>query len=338
MLKSGTLPANAEGKPFMQGERSHSIGGREDMPATQTLPNSEALPDKSGSSAVFSLSVGPEKRPLFAHQSVLSQSPVLARFCQPGFRESEVMHIDLPEDDPDVFGRLLEYLYPRDYSTTFTRAYDLADELASIYILAEKYQLKHLQSLTVQKLKNVNALSRTPRAFFAISQHIYANTPDSEPFFRKYFLEEAPGCIEAMGTDGANEISELIILGGSFAVDVFEAQRQALAMVQATQKQFGETIMALQVKQKQSEQTYTALQAKQKRSEQAFTAFQGKQKQSEKSEEAFMALQLKERVSDQAVKAWQAKYERCQRELKACVTDRDSYMGLFRKCKSEHQK
>ncbi|KAI9870690.1 MAG: hypothetical protein M1830_003922 [Pleopsidium flavum] len=321
MLKSGTLSANAKGNPFMQEERSHSVGEREDMPATQTLPNSEALPDKSGSSAVFSLSVGPNKRPLFAHQSVLSQSPVLARFCQPGFRESEVMHIDLPEDDPNVFGRLLEYLYARDYGTTFMGAYNLADELASIYILAEKYQLKHLQSLTIQKLKNVDALSRTPRAFFAISQRIYANTPDSEPFFREYFLQEAPGCIEAIAKDGANEISDLLLLGGSFAVDVFEAQRQALAMVQA--------------KQKQSEQTFTALQALQKQSEQAFTALQAKQKQ---SEQAFMASQTKERSSDQAVKAWQAKHERCQRELKACVTDRDMYLRLFQKCKSEHRK
>jgi len=131
------------------------------------------------SSAVFSLSVRLEKRPLFAQQSVLSQSPILSRFCQPGFKESEVKHIGLSADEADVFDRLPEYLYACVYGTAFTETYNLTDELVSIYILAEKYELEHHTILTIRKLQNVNWVSRTSTAFFAISQRIYTNTLSS---------------------------------------------------------------------------------------------------------------------------------------------------------------
>jgi len=78
-----------------------------------------------------------------------------------------------------VFDRLPEYLYACVYGTAFTETYNLTDELVSIYILAEKYELEHHTILTIRKLQNVNWVSRTSTAFFAISQRIYTNTLSS---------------------------------------------------------------------------------------------------------------------------------------------------------------
>ena len=66
------------------------------------------------SSSVFSISVGPHNEPFFAHESVLSQSPVLGRMCIGDFKESKQKHIDLPEDNATTFGKVLDYLYSGD--------------------------------------------------------------------------------------------------------------------------------------------------------------------------------------------------------------------------------
>lgn len=50
------------------------------------------------------------------HEAVLSKSPVLAKICQAPMAESKTKVIEIPEDDPSSFGRLLGYLYCGEYS------------------------------------------------------------------------------------------------------------------------------------------------------------------------------------------------------------------------------
>ncbi|KAI9714217.1 MAG: hypothetical protein M1812_006438 [Candelaria pacifica] len=57
---------------------------------------------------IFSLCVGEEEIEMFAHQNVLAQSPVLGRFCTADFKEKEEQRIVLEDDDPIIFGLLLE--------------------------------------------------------------------------------------------------------------------------------------------------------------------------------------------------------------------------------------
>lgn len=39
--------------------------------------------------------------------------------CEPGFREAQLKHIELPEENPDIFGHFLYYLYRGDCSPDF---------------------------------------------------------------------------------------------------------------------------------------------------------------------------------------------------------------------------
>jgi hypothetical protein len=49
-----------------------------------------------------------------AHEDVLAHSPYLSMLCQTQFYES-TKRIDLPDEEPEVFSSVLEYLYKGDY-------------------------------------------------------------------------------------------------------------------------------------------------------------------------------------------------------------------------------
>lgn len=65
-------------------------------------------------SAIITLCVGREQRLFAAHEDVLCNSPYFASLCRNQFFES-TRRIDLPEDEPEIFSSVLEYLYKGDY-------------------------------------------------------------------------------------------------------------------------------------------------------------------------------------------------------------------------------
>jgi hypothetical protein len=69
---------------------------------------------RSLTSAIVTLCVGSEQRLFAAHEDVLSHSPYFATLCQAQFYESN-KRIELPDDEPEIFSSVLEYLYKGDY-------------------------------------------------------------------------------------------------------------------------------------------------------------------------------------------------------------------------------
>jgi hypothetical protein len=65
-------------------------------------------------SAIITLCIGREQRLFAAHEDVLGNSPYLSMLCQTQFYES-TKRIDLPDEEPEVFSSVLEYLYKGDY-------------------------------------------------------------------------------------------------------------------------------------------------------------------------------------------------------------------------------
>jgi hypothetical protein len=65
-------------------------------------------------SAIVTLSVGHEQRLFAAHEDVLRHSPYFAEICNSQFFQSS-KRIDLPDDEPEIFSSVLEYLYKGDY-------------------------------------------------------------------------------------------------------------------------------------------------------------------------------------------------------------------------------
>ena len=158
---------------------------------------------------------------------MLSQSPVLERMCRGPFQESFERHIDLPDDDPEDFGRALEYLYAKDYNTSDLVGLSLFERLASIYIFAEKYQLEDLKKITVKKFQAPDTFHKTPEMFFVLSQRIYENTPESDIVFHSYFNTHAPIVLRAIAAVVLKDLHAMSEAGGEFARDLFKAQRKA---------------------------------------------------------------------------------------------------------------
>jgi hypothetical protein len=77
-------------------------------------------PVESGSpaltSAIITIVVGQEQRLFAAHEDVLSHSPFFASACRDHFLEGNDRRVFLPDEEPEIFSCLLEYLYKGDYS------------------------------------------------------------------------------------------------------------------------------------------------------------------------------------------------------------------------------
>jgi hypothetical protein len=67
-------------------------------------------------SAIITISVGPSQRLFAAHEDVLCKSTHFAQHCRAQFFETSGKRVDLPNEEPEVFSAVLEYLYKGDYS------------------------------------------------------------------------------------------------------------------------------------------------------------------------------------------------------------------------------
>ena len=67
-------------------------------------------------SPVITLMVGKEGRLFAAHEDVLCLSPFFAAVCRGKFLDAQSKRIELPDEEPEIFSCILEYLYVR-YTT-----------------------------------------------------------------------------------------------------------------------------------------------------------------------------------------------------------------------------
>lgn len=67
-------------------------------------------------SAIVTIAIGPEQRLFAAHEDVLCKSSFFAHHCRQQFFESNGKRVDLPNESPEVFSAILEYLYKGDYT------------------------------------------------------------------------------------------------------------------------------------------------------------------------------------------------------------------------------
>ncbi len=169
--------------------------------------------------------MGPDERKYNVHKAVLCQSPVFAALCDSKFKEAENNHIELPEDDPTDFGVLIHYLYVQKFDTKATQEEpgDLADELADMYITADKYQLNLLKALTVKKFRAAKTLSSSAQALFPAARRIYDNVPDSEVLFKAYFRSVAPSCLSKIPAGEQSKFLDDTELDGQFGKHVAAA-------------------------------------------------------------------------------------------------------------------
>lgn len=160
--------------------------------------------------------------------------------CKGGFLEAISGRIELKDDDPEIFDKVLCYLYRGDYEP-FMRQSSLqnlkafpyrgsaasarlddkyAMDSAMVYIMADKYQLDELKTIAVNRIKWLQPISHD--VFFSISSWIYAAVPESDRMFRDFFTEYAPGqLMDAPQTELAPYVRE----GGAMIEDMVYALR-----------------------------------------------------------------------------------------------------------------
>jgi len=90
-----------------------SLGGEE----TSRLPAGQARnSDKSlAPSPIVTLTVGHEGRLFAAHEDVLCQAPFFEKVLRGNYLDAQNKRIALPDEEPEVFSAVLEYLYKGDY-------------------------------------------------------------------------------------------------------------------------------------------------------------------------------------------------------------------------------
>jgi hypothetical protein len=128
-------------------------------------------------SAIVTLVVGQEQRIFAAHENVLAASPFFQTILQNQMMDSQTKKISLPDEEPEVFSSILEYLYKGDYyprlvhnkkrnswelepdaeggrSEAAIYHHSVEGELlkdTAIYCSAEKYGLEELKRVSLRK-------------------------------------------------------------------------------------------------------------------------------------------------------------------------------------------
>jgi hypothetical protein len=107
--KSGGASGGSVRDPQKLSKLQRSLSHVEDSPLTGASQKSLAP------SPIVTLTVGREGRLFAAHEDVLCQSPYFEVLCHGQYLEAQSKRIALPEEEPEVFSAVLEYLYKGDY-------------------------------------------------------------------------------------------------------------------------------------------------------------------------------------------------------------------------------
>ncbi|RDA95510.1 hypothetical protein CP533_5471 [Ophiocordyceps camponoti-saundersi (nom. inval.)] len=166
-------------------------------------------------SAIVTLVVGAEQRLFAAHEAVLCSSPYFLSLLQGAYPPQQATkRVSLPDEQPDIFSSVLEFLYKGDYfprlkhnkrrnswelecasdeertsveSTVYHRGVDgelLKDTV--IYCAAVRYGLEELKRLALRKQGLQSGIQCS--TILASARYAYANTPDNDSKLRAHYL------------------------------------------------------------------------------------------------------------------------------------------------------
>ncbi|KAI9678766.1 MAG: hypothetical protein M1817_005823 [Caeruleum heppii] len=202
-------------------------------------------------SPVVTITVGREQRLFAAHEDILSVSPFFAVACRGQFYEAHSKRIDLPDEEPEVFSCVLEYLYKGDYYPRLLHnkrrnSWELEDAKLQhenggrvgaestillpdmdgvvlrdtvVYCVADKYGLDPLKRLSLRKQGlqtgiEVGTILRSAR--FA-----YDHTPDTDSRLRAHYLALIIRCRKTFKRSGTMQME--MERGGKLFFDLFVA-------------------------------------------------------------------------------------------------------------------
>jgi len=203
---------------------------------------------------IITLTVGREGRLFAAHEDVLSMSPFFAAACRGQFLEAKSKRIDLPDEEPEIFSCVLEYLYKGDYYPRLLHnkrrnSWELEDAVKSpnpeniggrgsveatcyissvrehllkdtvIYCAAEKYGLEELKRLALRKQGLQSGIEVA--TILRSARYAYDNTPDTDSRLRAHYLALIIRCRKTFKRSGTMQTE--MESGGKLFFDLFVA-------------------------------------------------------------------------------------------------------------------
>jgi len=201
-------------------------------------------------SPIITLVVGRDARLFACHEDVLSLSPFFAAILRGQFYESIAKRVELPDEEPEIFSSVLEYLYKGDYyprllhdkrrnqwqledapldghgrgsveSTVYhTGMGGVLLKDTAIYCTAEKFGLDELKRLALRKQGlqtgiQVDVILRSAR-------YAYDNTPEEDAKLRAHFLALIIRSRKTFKRSGTMQM-EMEIGGSKLFFDLFVA-------------------------------------------------------------------------------------------------------------------
>ncbi|PSS08577.1 hypothetical protein M430DRAFT_186980 [Amorphotheca resinae ATCC 22711] len=216
--------------------REHAVS--KDRPERTRKPPAEEALQLGGTltSSIITLVVGREQRLFAAHEDVLCISPFFQAACRGQFMEAQNKRIYLPDEEPEIFSSVLEYLYKGDYyprlvhnkrknawefetsdgaagnveSTVYHHGVDgelLKDTV--IYCTAEKYGLDELKRVALRKQGLQSGIQCS--TILSSARYAYANTPETDSKLRAHYLALI---IRSRGTFKRSGTMQLEMLAG----------------------------------------------------------------------------------------------------------------------------
>lgn len=207
---------------------------------------SDSLTERPVSSPAVTFVVSSERRFFVGHEHVIAGSPyfrsILRDLSTVGAHANKV--VELPDEDPEIFSCILEYLYKGDYyprlthnelenahdAKTFDRITSKAtilhartrDEILRdtvVYCAAEKYGLQDLKQLALRK-QGLHVGIPIP-IILRSARYAYENTPDSDADLRAHYLVMVIRAREMFKTSGTMEME--MEKGHAWFFDLFVA-------------------------------------------------------------------------------------------------------------------
>ncbi|KAI0970047.1 hypothetical protein F4678DRAFT_145944 [Xylaria arbuscula] len=219
----------------------------------------ETLPVKrSLTSPIVTLMVGHEGRLFAAHEEVLRQSPFFERVCRDQYLDAQNKRISLPDEEPEIFSAVLEYLYKGDYyprllHNKHRNSWELEDAVRSpdpsdptnprdgrgaveatiyvpsvdqyllrdtvLYCAAERFELEELKRLSLRKQGLQSGID--VGTILRSAQYAYDNTPDTDSRLRAHYLALIIRCRKTFKRSGTMQAE--MEKGGKLFFDLFVA-------------------------------------------------------------------------------------------------------------------
>jgi len=209
-------------------------------------------------SPIVTLTIGREGRLFAAHEDVLSQSPFFEAACSKDSSDALNKRISLPDEEPEIFSAVLEYLYKGDYYPRLVHnrhrnSWELEDRMRTpqkppptpdsagtgsdaavylssvgaeilrdtvIYCAADRYGLEELKRLALRK-QGLHA-GIDVGTILRSAQYAYANTPDTDSRLRAHYLALIIRCRKTFKRSGTMQ-AEMEAGGSKLFFDLFVA-------------------------------------------------------------------------------------------------------------------